>query len=186
MRFFLHRHSLSEKNAHTYTHWITKCIAKTTKYWAIKKKSVEKEKIEIKKIMFCALYYVSIKMRYICMLCGAAEVIYRMKRNIDIWEHLKMCNEQMSFCLTRNTPTDLVVAVLWIFRINLKLMCKMDPALTRQYFLWSCCQIRCNEMQSELSFNTERRWIGKSLNASVDLLFNIFVAFQIGLILMIM
>lgn len=41
-------------------------------------------------------------------------------------------------------------------------------------------------MQSELSFNTERRWIGKSVNASVDLLFNIFVAFQIGLILMIM
>lgn len=64
---------------------------------------------------------------------------------------------------------------VWIFRINLKLMCKMVPALTRQYCLWSCCQIRCNEMQPELSFNTERRWIGKSLNASVDLLFNIFV-----------
>lgn len=140
-----------------------------------KKKSVEKEKIEIKKIMFCALYYVSIKMRYICMLCGAAEVIYRMKRNIDIWEHLKMCNEQMSFCLTRNTPNRFgCCCFVWIFRINLKLMCKMVPALTRQYCLWSCCQIRCNEMQPELSFNTERRWIGKSLNASVDLLFNIF------------
>lgn len=186
MRFFFASSFVIRKKCahiHTSNH---KMHCKDYKTLSDKKKICRKRENRNKKIMFCALYYVSIKMRYICMLCGAAEVIYRMKRNIDIWEHLKMCNEQMSFCLTRNTPTDLVVAVLWIFRINLKLMCKMDPALTRQYFLWSCCQIRCNEMQSELSFNTERRWIGKSVNASVDLLFNIFVAFQIGLILMIM
>lgn len=133
MRFFASSFVIRKKCAHIHIHWITKCIAKTTKHWAIKKICRKRENRN-KKIMFCALYYVSIKMRYICMLCGAAEVIYRMKWNIDIWEHLKMCNEQMSFCLTRNTPTDLVVDVFWIFRMNLKLMCKMDPALTRQYF----------------------------------------------------